>query len=37
MEFIILALVMNLTLTTVDWKHRPRGGKALTTMQMTHP
>jgi len=37
MELIILTLVMNLALATVDWKHRPRGGKALPRMQMTHP
>lgn len=36
MELIILALVMNLALSTVDWNHRPRADKASPRMQITH-
>lgn len=36
MELIILALVMNLALSTVDWNHRPQADKDSSRMQTTH-
>ena len=36
MELIILAMVMNLALSTVDWNHRPRADKASSRIQTTH-
>lgn len=36
MELIILALVMNLALSTVDWNHRSRADKAPSRMRTTH-
>ena len=35
MELIILALVLNLALSTVDWNHRSRADKASPKMQTT--
>ena len=37
MELILLALVMNLALSTVDWNHRPRGVKAHPGMTTNRP
>jgi|GEM_PF-2194073 len=36
MELIILAMVMNLALSTVDWNHRPRADEASSRMRTTH-